>query len=107
MGAMSVFICMASIPPCAMASIIWGRFDSSRFLYTMPGPDFLLLYLVWFLVLWVTVLLVRHAGFDTPLTTIGGLLAFEGLGAARYFVGSAHGMHKWTFLFLMMIVGGF
>lgn len=75
------------------------------FLETMQGPDFLVLYLVWFGLTWIGMLVVRHKITDTPWTSLGGMLAFEGLGVARFLVGSAHGMHKWDFLFMMMGVG--
>jgi len=77
------------------------------FLHTMSGPDFLKLYFGWFLVTWIGMLIVRHRISDTSLTSVGGLFLFEALGAARYFAGKAHGMEKWTFLEIMMIVGGF
>src|SRR5437899_457443 len=73
----------------------------------MPGPDFLGLYLVWLLVTWVGMLIVRHHVADTWATSLGGLLLFEGLGAVRYFLGSAHGMHNWEFMSIMMVVGVF
>src|SRR5256885_17097414 len=74
---------------------------------TMKGPDFLTLYLVWFLAIWIGVLILRKHGFDTPSTTIAGVVLFEALGAVRYVVGSAHGMHNWLFLGLMMGGGVF
>ena len=77
------------------------------FLHTMSGPDFLKLYFGWFLVTWIGMLIVRHRISDTSLTSVGGLFLFEALGAARYFAGKAYGMEKWTFLEIMMIVGGF
>jgi len=75
------------------------------FLHTMNVPDFLTLYFVWFLVLWIAVLVVRKAGHDTPFTSVCGILLFEGLGAARYIDGSAHGLHRWDILFVMMAFG--
>jgi uncharacterized membrane protein YgcG len=75
------------------------------FLHTMTGPDFLGLYFVWFLITWIGMLLVRHRVCDNWLTTLTGLALFEGLGVARYFVGTAHGMEKWDFMFIMMFVG--
>lgn len=79
-----------------------GWFD---FLHTMRGPDFLLLYAVWFLVTFGSVLLFRWRGHDTPLTTAIGLAVYELLGVVRIISGSAHGMHKWEFLIAMMFVG--
>jgi uncharacterized membrane protein YgcG len=76
-----------------------------RFLETMRGPDFLVLYLVWFALTWIGMLVVRHRLSNTMWTSLGGLLVFEGLGAARYLVGEAHGMHNWDFLFMMMGIG--
>lgn len=76
------------------------------FLHTMRGPDFLLLFAVWFVVTFCGVLLFRWGGHDTPINTLSGFLAYELLGAVRIIDGSAHGMHRWGFLILMMIVGG-
>ena len=76
------------------------------FLHTMRGPDFLLLFGVWFLVTFGGVLLFRWRGQDTPFTTITGLAGYELLGIVRIIDGSAHGMHNWGFLILMMIIGG-
>lgn len=75
------------------------------FLSTVPGPVFLLIYLLWFFLVWATVLVLRQTGYDTKLTTIGGLVLFEGLGLVRFVLGSSHGMHNWTGLFIMMGVG--
>jgi uncharacterized membrane protein YgcG len=80
-----------------------GWFD---FLHTMRGPDFLLLYFIWFIVTFGTVLLFRWRGKDTPLVTLGGLACYELLGLVRIIVGSMHGMQKWDFLILMMVIGG-
>ncbi len=80
-----------------------GPFD---FLPTIKGPDFLFLYALWFAALFVAVLMLRSAGHDTPLVSGVGLALFEGLGVARYLVGSAQGMHRWEYLGVMMLVGG-
>ena len=76
-----------------------------NFLETMRGPEFLAVYGGWFVVTWIGMLIVRHKVSDGWWTTLGGLLAFESVGFARYLIGTAHGLHKWDFLFLMMIVG--
>jgi uncharacterized membrane protein YgcG len=76
------------------------------FLYTMRGPDFLWLYFVWFIVSFGVVLLTRWRGNDSPWVTAFGVLAYEGLGLLRIVVGSMHDLHRWTFLILMMILGG-
>ena len=88
----------------AVADASPGAFGS---LDTMKGPDFLKLYFVWFLATWIGVLMLRKHGFDTPSTTIVGVVLFEALGVGRYLLGSAHGMHNWLFLFLMMGGGMF
>ena len=72
----------------------------------MSGPDFLELYFVWFLVTFGVVLLCRWRGHDTPAVTITGLLAYEGLGAVRFVIGTIDGLHRWDFMALMMIFGG-
>src|ERR1700722_12544318 len=77
------------------------------FFHTMPGEDFLVLYAVWLLVTWVMVLVLRAKDFDTPITTISGLVLFEGVGVLRYLIGSAHGMHRWGFMAAMMVGGIF
>ena len=92
-----------------MNSIMTAAADSSvlfAFLDTMGGPDFLLLYAVWFFLTFGTVLILRWRGKGGALATLGGVAAFELPGLARWGVGSANGMHEWGFLFLMMIVGG-
>ncbi|HEY5704112.1 MAG TPA: hypothetical protein VIS96_00895 [Terrimicrobiaceae bacterium] len=76
------------------------------FLGTMKGPEFVALYVVWFLLLFGAVLLLRRWGFDTRVTTLTGFVLFEGLGVARYLIGSANGMQNWGFMAPMMIVGG-
>lgn len=88
---------------CAAVFAAAGRFD---FLHTMKGPEFLFVYGFWFVAVFVVVLALRTMGHDTPLVSGLGLVAFEILGVARYLVGSAHGMHRWDFLGMMMLVGG-
>jgi uncharacterized membrane protein YgcG len=79
-----------------------GVFD---FLQNMPGEEFLVFYGLWLLALWVTVLILRSKGLDTALLTVSAIASFEIPGIIRYFVGSAHGMHKWGFMFIMMVAG--
>ncbi len=74
-------------------------------LETLRGPEFLLVYGFWFLACWSGLLFLRSCGLDRPLTTVLVLASFEALGVARFLVGSAAGMHRWTFLFLMMGIG--
>lgn len=80
-----------------------GAFD---FLHTMRGPEFLFVYAFWFAAVFVVVLALRKMGHDTPIVSGLGLVAFELLGVTRYLVGSAHGMHRWDMLWMMMFVGG-
>jgi hypothetical protein len=95
------------LPLATSLSLATLEFEPWRFLYAMDGPHFLMLYLVWFLVLWVGVLVLRSKNFDSPLTTVGGLALYEGLGVARYLLGSAHGLQKWDYLIAMMGFGFF
>lgn len=77
------------------------------FLYTMKGPDFLLLYFIVFVFLRVFVALARaQEGFAELAAPVIGCLVYEIFGAVRMVVGSAHGLHKWDFLILMMVIGG-
>jgi hypothetical protein len=76
-----------------------------NFLETMRGPAFLGLYFGWFILTWGGMLLVRHKVADSVWTSLGGLVLFESVGVTRYLVGEAHGLHKWGFLFAMMIIG--
>ena len=78
--------------------------DALDFLHTMKGPDFLCLFLLWFLATILTVVFLRKRGRDSVAITIAGFICFESLGVARIAVGSAHGLHNWSFLILMMIV---
>jgi hypothetical protein len=72
----------------------------------MNGPVFLVLYAVVGVLLlgatWIVRLQYREQG---PAMLIG-FLSFEAIGVLRYFMGSAHGMHKWTYMGVMMLVGG-
>jgi hypothetical protein len=79
-----------------------GLFD---LLHEMRGPDFLVLYAVWFALTFGTVLILRAKGHDDALTNAGGWLLFLGLGVARIIVGSQHGLHKWGYLIAMMGIG--
>lgn len=72
----------------------------------VKGPEFLLLFVGWFFLTFLTVLILRRRGHDTPFATLGGLICFEVPGLLRIIEGSSHGMHKWTFLILTMIFGG-
>jgi len=75
------------------------------FLESVRGPEFLGLYLGWFVVTWIGMMIVRHNVADNAITSLTGLVLFEALGVARYVIGSRHGMQNWEFLFVMMIVG--
>ncbi|MSU36083.1 MAG: hypothetical protein EXS36_13470 [Pedosphaera sp.] len=76
------------------------------FLHTLNGPEFLGLFAAWFALTFVTVLILRKLGRDTPLTSIIGLSCFELLGMLGIIIGSAHGLHTWEYLILMMVLGG-
>jgi hypothetical protein len=76
-----------------------------NFLHEMKGPDFLVLYAIWFALILGIVLALRRRGCNNNVTDMIGALVFLSLGAARLAVGSAHGLHKWTFLGIMMAVG--
>lgn len=78
-----------------------------EYLGTMAGPDFLVLFAVWFVFTYGGVLVCRSAGWDTPMVTIVGLALFEGLGALRFIAGTQHGLQRWGILIGMMILGGF
>ena len=75
------------------------------FLHTMQGPDFLILYAVWFVVAFGTVFGLRRARGSNRLIDLAGAAAFLGLGIARFVIGSAHGLEKWDFLIMMMVFG--
>lgn len=75
------------------------------FLHTMRGPDFLGLFLVWFLVTFLTLVALRRVGYDDIRVTCTCLACFEGLGLARIVVGSFYGLERWGFLIAMMGVG--
>jgi hypothetical protein len=87
------------------AAAVFGDGTLSEFLQTLPGPEFLAVYLVWFGLTFGTVLALRAKGYDNALTTLGGLALFLGLGVVRIAVGSAHGLESWNYLILMMALG--
>ncbi|HEV8541368.1 MAG TPA: hypothetical protein VGR78_03160, partial [Verrucomicrobiae bacterium] len=57
-----------------------SEIEFSPVLLTIKGPEFLGLYFGWFVLTFSTVLLLRKKLADSPLVTVGGLLAFELLG---------------------------
>lgn len=76
--------------------------------YPMSGPEFLLFYVIIFLFTWLGSLALRSALAQYgQLVTVVGLLVFESVGAARIATGLFRDMHKFGFLVLMMIMGGF
>jgi hypothetical protein len=81
-----------------------GPFDFFR---TMMGPDFLVLYAGWLVLVLFMVVLLRNTGHDTWFTSLGGLFMYEVPGAIRILVASQAGMHKFGFLIVMMIAGFF
>lgn len=73
---------------------------------TMSGPDFLSVYLLWFLLtVQIAVLVRRLMDVDDIVARLFGAALFLGVGAARMYLGSAHGLHKWEYLTLAMLVG--
>lgn len=83
------------------------------FFARLKGPEFLVLYLVLFLILRCSIWYLRgssNAVYGRQdyhlLPTVLAFLLFELFGLVRYLVGSAHGMQRWDFLFIMMAVGG-
>lgn len=80
--------------------------ESFDFLSTMAGPLFLWLYVAWFVLIWLAALVARKLGWNSALITLFSLGLFEGVGVARYLIGEAAGLHRWTYLIIMMIFGG-
>jgi len=75
------------------------------FLWTMKGPEFLVLYFVWFLLLYGAVFFLRRWGLDTRVTTYAGLIPFVAVGVARFYLGSGQGMENFGGLVAMMVLG--
>ena len=77
------------------------------FFYTATAAEFLSGYLLWFVFLFVGSRAIQKGKADDhPLPTFAGLFLFESVGLLRIVIGSSHGMHKWDFLIVMMILGG-
>src|SRR5215211_5843616 len=79
--------------------------QAPEFLYTMKGPAFLGLYVLWFVVVFGIVVWLRTRGIDNQFVDFAGAAVFLGFGIIRLVAGSAHGMHKWGFLTFLMFVG--
>jgi uncharacterized membrane protein YgcG len=75
------------------------------FLHTMKGPQFLIVYVLWFWLLFGALWILRRRGFERPFVDFIAALLFIGLGVARIIIGSAYGLHKFELLILLMIVG--
>ena len=77
------------------------------FFHKATASEFLSGYAVWFLFLFVGSRTIQKGKADDhPIPTLVGLFLFESVGLLRIVNGSSHGMHKWDFLILMMILGG-
>jgi ankyrin repeat protein len=69
------------------------------------GPSFLAFYVLLFIVTFASSHAIRKA-IDTDEVNYLALLVFEGVGVIRIFYGATHGMHKFGFLIIGMIIGG-
>lgn len=70
------------------------------------GIAFLFFYAFAFFVLMLSATTIRHAISDRYVVSIVCFLLFEGIGLSRIGYGLANGMHNFTFLIIMMVVGG-
>lgn len=75
------------------------------FFHTAKGPEFLFGYAIWFGVLFLGSLAIRKDGARHPAASIAACFLYEIVGVIRIVDGSAHGMHKWNFLIIMMVFG--
>jgi len=81
-------------------------FNTSRsYIAPLKGPEFLTFYFFLFFGVWLALGAFRKFWEDSAHVTIIALLNFEGVGLIRYLDASAAGMHKFSFLFMMMGVG--
>ena len=71
----------------------------------LDGRSFLLLYSVALAGIWMISEALRMYE-DNAAIALPASLTFVGIGIARYAYGSAHGMHRFTLLYIMMAVGG-
>ncbi len=83
---------------------VWGL--SYAFFEGMKGPEFLVFYGFFAVLVLIAATTLRHTWRDTWSISIVAFLMFEGTGVIRYIVGSRAGMHKWGFMFIMMVLGG-
>jgi uncharacterized membrane protein YgcG len=74
---------------------------------TLKGPGFLFFYGVVFIAILISVSQLRKVWYDSAQISILGLIIYEAIGVARFNDGSAAGMHKFEFMFFMMVIGGF
>ena len=72
----------------------------------LRGPEFLGFYLKYFFGVFIVVLFARGLFLNNYHVTLAGLILFEGVGAIRLYDGMAAGMHKFAFLYIMMVIGG-
>ena len=72
---------------------------------TLKGPGFLLFYIIVFVSIFITLLLLRSLWEDSLHVTLLALASFESIGLVRYFDGTAVGMHRFSLMFAMMAFG--
>jgi len=75
------------------------------YMQSLKGPEFLGFYFKYFLGCLVALWLMRKYWDDSAHVTFTGLFLFESVGLLRLVDGYAAGMHKFTFLYLMMGIG--
>ena len=70
------------------------------------GIQFLLFYGTTFFVLIASAYIIRHGVDDRYIVSVIHFLVFEAIGFARLHYGLTHGMHRFSYLIIMMILGG-
>ena len=72
----------------------------------MRGPQFIMLFIFLFLILWIGSTLLRWLWRDEIALSFMAFLTYEAVGGFRILDGMAMGMHKFGFLYFAMVLGG-
>lgn len=88
----------------AIAGLIVMRISRSH-VAPLNGPDFLFFYFFLYIGIWLSTAVTRKIWEDSLHVTVIALLIFAGVGLIRYLDASATGMHKFSFMFMMMAIG--
>lgn len=99
-SARDMFIILAGI-----ILFIFTVFPARLYVQDMRGTEFLTFYVIFFIVIWLSVVIFRTWLDSNSFVTYIGLIIFEAVGVFRYIDASAAGMSKFSYMYMIMFFG--